>query len=67
MKLALYSRKALAKDAGVAPDGDGSHRIAVASAAGAFTDPDGFVWETTSRISRGLAMDAASSGHERPA
>ena len=45
VKLALYGRKALAKDAGVAPDGDGSHRVAIGCAAGAFTDPDGFVWE----------------------
>ncbi|WP_460543720.1 glyoxalase [Glycomyces halotolerans] len=43
--LALYGRRALAKNAGVAPDGSGSHRIVVASDAGPFTDPDGFVWE----------------------
>jgi predicted lactoylglutathione lyase len=47
VKLALYRRKALAKDAGVAPDGSGSHRIAVGGAAEPFTDPDGFAWETT--------------------
>jgi predicted lactoylglutathione lyase len=46
VKLALYRHRALAKDAGVAPDGTGSHRIAVASDAGSFTDPDGFAWET---------------------
>lgn len=46
IKLALYGRKALAKDAGVAPEGTGSHRIAVRSDAGSFTDPDGFAWET---------------------
>jgi uncharacterized glyoxalase superfamily protein PhnB len=40
----LYARKALAKDAGVAPEGTGSHRIAMNSDAGSFTDPDGFVW-----------------------
>ena len=44
IKLALYGRKALAKAAGVAPDGGGSHRIVIGSTAGAFTDPDGFVW-----------------------
>ncbi|MEV6235331.1 glyoxalase [Lentzea sp. NPDC051838] len=44
VKLALYRRKALAKDAGVAPEGSGSHRIAVNGAA-QFTDPDGFSWE----------------------
>ncbi len=41
MKLALYGRRALAKDAGVAPDGTGSHRIVIGSEAGPFTDPDG--------------------------
>jgi len=45
VKLALYGRRALAKDAGVPPEGDGSHRIVIGSAAGPFTDPDGFVWE----------------------
>jgi predicted lactoylglutathione lyase len=48
VKLALYRRRALAKDAGVSPDGTGSHRIAVGGAAEPFTDPDGFTWETTS-------------------
>jgi predicted lactoylglutathione lyase len=48
VKLALYARRAAAKDAGVAPDGTGSHRIATGSDAGPFTDPDGFVWEATS-------------------
>jgi uncharacterized glyoxalase superfamily protein PhnB len=43
--LALYGRRAAAKDAGVAPDGTGSHRIAISSDAGSFVDPDGFVWE----------------------
>ena len=45
VKLALYGRKAAAKDAGVPVDGSGSHRIVVGSDAGPFTDPDGFVWE----------------------
>ena len=45
VKLGLYGRKALAKDAGVAPDGTGSHRIAISTEAGPFTDPDGFAWE----------------------
>ncbi|MER8186725.1 glyoxalase [Kitasatospora sp. NPDC094015] len=43
--LALYKRRALAKDAGVAPDGGGSHRLAIRGTAGPFTDPDGFAWE----------------------
>ena len=44
--LALYGRRALAKTAGVSPEGTGSHRIAVNGPAGSFTDPDGFTWET---------------------
>ncbi|MFI2473496.1 glyoxalase [Nocardia xishanensis] len=46
VKLALYGRRAAAKDAGVSPDGTGSHRIAVGTKAETFTDPDGFAWET---------------------
>jgi hypothetical protein len=46
VKLALYGRRALAKDAGVAPDGSGPHGIVIAGDAGTFTDPDGFAWET---------------------
>ncbi|WP_430332602.1 glyoxalase [Rhodococcus sp. ACT016] len=46
VKLALYGRRALAKDAGVTEDGTGSHRIVIGSDAGAFTDPDGFAWES---------------------
>ncbi len=48
VKLALYERRALAKDAGVSPDGAGSHRIALTCDAGPFTDPDGFAWEAAS-------------------
>ena len=48
VKLALYGRRALAKDAGVAPDGTGSHRLIIGSDAGPFTDPDGFGWEGAS-------------------
>jgi hypothetical protein len=45
VKLALYpGRAGVAKEAGVSADGDGPHGITVNSAAGAFTDPDGFVW-----------------------
>jgi uncharacterized glyoxalase superfamily protein PhnB len=47
VKLALYSRRAAAKDAGVDPDGDGSHRLAIGGRVGSFTDPDGFVWEAS--------------------
>ncbi|GAA1989168.1 glyoxalase [Amycolatopsis minnesotensis] len=52
IKLALYRRRALAKDAGVAPEGTGSHRIAIGGPAGPCTDPDGFTWETTSMPAR---------------
>ena len=48
IKLALYNRRAAAKDAGVESDGTGSHRIVVGSNAGPFTDPDGFFWEPAS-------------------
>jgi predicted lactoylglutathione lyase len=44
IKLALYGRRALAKDAGVPADGNGSHGIVIRSDVGAFTDPDGFAW-----------------------
>ena len=47
VKLALYGRRALAKDAGVPVEGSGSHRIALISDIGSFTDPDGFAWEPT--------------------
>jgi catechol 2,3-dioxygenase-like lactoylglutathione lyase family enzyme len=46
VKLALYGRRALAKDAGVPPEGTGSHRIVIAGGAAPFTDPDGFVWDS---------------------
>ncbi|WP_174567691.1 glyoxalase [Nocardia altamirensis] len=45
--LALYPRKAAAKEAGVALEGSGSHRIVMNSGIGSFTDPDGFAWEAT--------------------
>ena len=43
--VSLNARRAVAKAAGVSPEGSGSHRLAIHSDAGAFTDPDGFVWE----------------------
>ncbi|WP_328904774.1 glyoxalase [Streptomyces sp. NBC_00234] len=48
VKLALYRRRALAKDVGVSPDGTGSHRLMIGGGAGSFTDPDGFDWEAVS-------------------
>jgi uncharacterized glyoxalase superfamily protein PhnB len=56
--LALYGRRALAKDAGVSPDGAGSHRIVICGGAGTFTDPDGFAWEAD----RPQASATATSG-----
>jgi len=50
IKLALYKRRALAKDAGVSADGTGSHRLVLSSAASPFSDPDGFVWEATAPL-----------------
>jgi uncharacterized glyoxalase superfamily protein PhnB len=44
-KLGLYGRRALAKDAGVGPEGSGSHRLIIGGDGGPFTDPDGFEWE----------------------
>jgi predicted lactoylglutathione lyase len=44
--LSLYGRRAAAKNAGVSPDGTGSHRIAINTVAEPFVDPDGFVWES---------------------
>ena len=45
VKLALYSRRAAAKDVGVEADGSGSHRIAIGGPTESFTDPDGFIWD----------------------
>jgi uncharacterized glyoxalase superfamily protein PhnB len=50
LKLALYTRRAAAKDAGVDSDGTGSHRIVVGSDADPIADPDGFVWEATEQM-----------------
>ncbi len=61
IKLALYKRRALAKDAGVPADGTGSHRIVIGSDAGPFTDPDGFSWEPAGvRDERPAALAAAA-------
>jgi len=50
VKLALYGRRALAKDAGVHPDGSGSHRIVIDNDAASFTDPDGFAWQAAPAV-----------------
>lgn len=46
--LGLYGRRALAKDAGVDPEGSGAHRLAIVGDVGSFADPDGFAWATAS-------------------
>jgi hypothetical protein len=45
VKPALYGHRALANDAGVPPDGGGSHRIVIVGDSGSFTDLDEFEWE----------------------
>ncbi|WP_109505652.1 glyoxalase [Nocardioides speluncae] len=45
LKLALYTRRAAAKDAGIDPEGTGSHRVVVNSTVVSGADPDGFPWE----------------------
>lgn len=52
IKLALYGRRAAAKDAGVPAEGTGSHRLALLGGLGDRTDPDGFVWEAATHPSR---------------
>ena len=61
IKLGVYKRRALAKDAGVSPDGSGSHRLVIGSDAGPFTDPDGFAWEAP------VKEPASDVGRGRPA
>lgn len=48
VKLALYGRRAAAKDLGVPEEGAGSHRLVINGDAGSFTDPDGFGWAPVS-------------------
>ena len=50
--LGLYKRRALAKDAGVAPEGSGSHRVVIGGGSSALVDLDGFAWEP-SEVSAG--------------
>jgi predicted lactoylglutathione lyase len=59
VKLALYGRRALAKDAGVSPGGTGSHRLVIGSDAGPFTDPDGFAWQAAGTAGAGAATSLA--------
>jgi hypothetical protein len=59
--LGLYGRRALAKDAGVAQDGSGSHRLIIGSDAGPFTDPDGFECESAPIENAGSAPTASAT------
>ena len=61
VKLALYGRRALAKDAGVTPDGSGSHGIIIAGDAGPLTDPDGFTWEAAVVPNGHTGLETAAS------
>jgi predicted lactoylglutathione lyase len=60
IKLALYGRPALAEDAGVSPDGAGSHRVIICGDAGTFTDPDGFAWDAA-RVQDGPPTEVATA------
>ncbi|MGW0908846.1 glyoxalase [Streptomyces sp. NPDC002853] len=51
-KLALYRRRALAKDLGVSPDGTGSHRLTINATTTPFTDPDGYPWKAAATVQR---------------
>lgn len=44
VQLSLSGRKLAAKNAGVAPEGTGAHRLRIVGALGEVTDPDGFAW-----------------------
>lgn len=50
--LALYPRRALAKDIGLALEGTDSHRLVLVGGGETATDPDGFVWEPAPARSR---------------
>lgn len=63
VRLGIYKRRALAKDAGVSADGTGSHRLVIGSDAGPFTDPDGFAWEGTLRKSAPDVGNGSRDGH----
>ncbi|MBF9131275.1 glyoxalase [Plantactinospora sp. S1510] len=60
VKLALYRRRALAKDAGVAPEGTGSHRLTIGGDVGSLTDPDGFAWEAVTPAPSALKAELST-------
>lgn len=43
--LAIQSRRAVAKNAGIDTDGSGSHRLILRGTLGSVVDPDGYAWE----------------------
>jgi catechol 2,3-dioxygenase-like lactoylglutathione lyase family enzyme len=51
VQFGLYGRRALAKDAGVAPEGSGSHRLIIGGDVGSLTDLDGFEWAPAAALS----------------
>jgi catechol 2,3-dioxygenase-like lactoylglutathione lyase family enzyme len=59
VKLGLYGRRALAKTAGLSPEGSGSHRLTVVGDAGPFRDPDGFAWEVATAVPAPAAAELA--------
>src|SRR3954452_10462140 len=61
IKLALYGHRALAKDAGVAHESSGSHRLVIGSDARPFTDPDGFEWNNASIETTQLPQASAAA------
>lgn len=63
VKLALYRRGALAKDAGVPAQGSGSHRLVIGSDTGPFSDPDGFTWNTIDRPDHATVAAAKEAVH----
>jgi predicted enzyme related to lactoylglutathione lyase len=63
VKLALYGRRALAKNAGVPPEGSGSHRLMIGTDAEPFTDPDGFAWGTTAVSQQERSSSPDARGH----
>jgi predicted lactoylglutathione lyase len=60
IKLGLYKRAGLAKDAGVTADGTGSHRFAIGCDVDGFVDIDGFVWERSSAVGEGTISSSAA-------
>lgn len=63
IRLGIYKRRALAKDAGIPADGTGSHRLVIGSEAGPFTDPDGFAWAATVKAPAPDIANGHAGGH----